>query len=139
MLTPELIASTKQHEGLRLKAYKDSLGFLTIGYGHRMLKNEYTEITLEKATSLLLSDLAEAEADFNYLFPCGRYFTPARRDALIEMIFQLGAAGLRHFKKALAHIDQAEWSPAVADFLDSLWARQTPARAKELCRKLEVG
>ena len=46
----------KRHEGLRLKPYKDSLGYWTIGYGHLMTAKEKIAfadgITKEQAEEL---------------------------------------------------------------------------------------
>lgn len=129
----------KRHEGLRLKVYFDSLGFASIGYGHKVIKNFYSEITEEKAEELLTQDIETAEDSLAHIFPWWHLFTENRQAALIDMVFQLGGEGLSHFKKAIGHIRASEWIPAAEDFLDSLWAHQTPNRAAENCQLLKEG
>lgn len=52
----------KRHEGLRLKAYRDVIGVLTIGYGHTGRDvHPGMVITLEQAESLLKQDLQRFE------------------------------------------------------------------------------
>ncbi len=119
----------KNHEGLRLKAYKDSLGYPTIGWGHLCVKNEYTEIDEEKAQELFNKDLIETQFFVGRLFPDFSQYSENRKTALLDMAFQL-RGNLTHFPKAMAHIKAQEWTEAVCDLLDSLWARkQTPSRA----------
>lgn len=138
-MNPALVKMVKRHEGLSLVAYKDSLGWSTIGYGHLMVKQEYDRITVEKAEELLHADLLDAIEAFWYIFPYPRWFTEDRKNAIIDMIFQLGFSGFRHFKKAIAHIEMAQWAEAANDFRDSLWAKQVPVRAEEICKMIELG
>lgn len=56
----ELARYIKEHEGLVLHPYKCPGGYLTIGYGHLINKNEQVlnkTITKNQADSLLLSDI----------------------------------------------------------------------------------
>ncbi len=55
----------KKREGLRLHAYPDSGGKLTIGYGHTNGVREGDAITREKADLFLLLDLDEASRCVN--------------------------------------------------------------------------
>lgn len=57
-LTPELIASVKLHEGYRARAYQDTVGVWTIGYGTNL---QELEIGDELATEWLLNKLRQAE------------------------------------------------------------------------------
>ena len=53
---------TKTFEGLRLKAYADGNGNMTIGYGHRIrTKEKKKTISLEEAKKLFLEDMEEVE------------------------------------------------------------------------------
>ncbi len=133
------VEELKKDEGLRLKKYKDSLGFDTIGWGHLMLKNEYEEITREKAEELLAEDIETAEDGMAHIFPLWPAYSERRQDALTNMTFQLGVGGLLHFRNAIAHIRSRQWKAAADDFMDSLWARQTPARAERITRIIEEG
>ncbi len=58
----------KRLEGLSLEVYKDSGGFETVGYGHKMMITEMYEnntITLDFAEELLLDDVKTAEWTVN--------------------------------------------------------------------------
>ena len=62
-----------------------------------------------------------------------------RHDVLVEMVFQLGADGVREFDRFLAAIRSSDWGRAANEMLDSLWARETPVRAKELADLMRAG
>lgn len=83
----------KSHEGLRLEAYIDPVGVLTIGYGHT--KNVFPNqiITEREADSLLMSDIVEAERAVNNLVKSD--LTQSQFDALVSFVFNLGAGSLQ--------------------------------------------
>jgi lysozyme len=87
------LALTKSFEGLRLTAYKDCVGVLTIGYGHTgpELHPQLT-ISEEQADQLLQSDIAKAAAAVNQLVAVG--LTQNQFDALVDFVFNLGPARL---------------------------------------------
>lgn len=85
------INKIKEHEGLRLKRYKCAAGYWTIGYGHRIKSNEhYTQITLEKAEQLLISDFRKAEISAIRLSPILIIY-PYRRYAISHFIYGKGS------------------------------------------------
>jgi lysozyme len=57
MITKETVDLIKQFEGLRLKAYRDSVGVLTIGYGHTKGVHSVMKITDSQASEYLVADL----------------------------------------------------------------------------------
>ena len=64
------------------------------------------------------------------------------KDVVMEMCYQLGVGGVSKFKKTIAYLQNKQWEEASVEMLDSLWAKQTPNRAKELSKKVkevEVG
>ena len=76
----------KDFEGLRLKAYKDSAGVMTIGYGHtgKLLPNA---ITKAKAEEYFDSDVISAEKKVNkYHYN----YTQNQFDALVSFAFNIG-------------------------------------------------
>ena len=80
----------KRYEGLRLKAYKDPAGVLTIGYGHTSGVKSGDVITEEKATEYLQMDVVKAEAQV--LFYNDRYnFNQNEFDALVSFAFNIGS------------------------------------------------
>ena len=91
----------KRNEGFRRFAYRDILGFLTIGYGHLIKKND--KLLLEKVQSkkkllkLFEKDFKKALNNFNNKL---KFLTSNKKEAelIIEMIFQLGIKGQKKFK-----------------------------------------
>lgn len=79
----------KRHEGLRLTAYDDGAGNLTIGYGHLIRSDMPNQITREEAERLFLADLATAEAAVNRLVQVP--LTSAQFDALTSLVFNWGS------------------------------------------------
>lgn len=83
----------KRFEGLRLKAYQDSVGVWTIGYGHTRTARKGMEITPATAEALLKSDLTDAEyaVHSNVKVP----LTDNQFSALVSFVFNLGAGSLK--------------------------------------------
>lgn len=54
------------------------------------------------------------------------------RVALSNMAFQLGSAGVMRFRRMVSALKRKDYVQAATEALDSLWARQTPARAKRM-------
>ena len=131
----KLINQLKSDEGLRLKPYKCTEGYLTIGYGRNLETNGISE---NEAEVMLVNDIyrvMESLNDYGLLID----HTPPRQDVLINMAFQMGINGLLKFKKMLRALDDRNYSLAAKEMLDSLWAKQTPERAKRLARQMRVG
>ena len=55
------------------------------------------------------------------------------------MAFQMGVDGLLGFKNTLAMIQSGRYSDAAKGMLSSLWAKQTPARAKRMSEQMRTG
>lgn len=82
-----LIEKIKEFEGLRLKAYKDSVGVLTIGYGHTKNVKSGMTITQQTAKMFLKQDLEPLERSITELGICT---TQGQFDAIIDFCFNLG-------------------------------------------------
>ena len=135
MLHRDLIESVKLHEGLRLHAYKDSLGYWTIGFGTLL---EQLTISEEQAEKWLREKL-EACQDALELIPEYHGLNRVRRDTLTEMAYNLGLNGLLKFVKMWAAIRAGDMEEASKQALQSKWASQTGYRAITLSRRLRTG
>jgi len=78
----------RKHEGLRLTAYDDGAGNLTIGYGHKIVSDIPNKITREQAEELFRADLAIAEGGVNRSVRVP--LTSAQFDALVSLVFNWG-------------------------------------------------
>lgn len=79
----------KRFEGLELKAYRDSVGILTIGYGHTHAVKAGDVITGEQADVFLREDLQVAELTINTNVKVK--LTQGQFDALVSFVFNLGS------------------------------------------------
>ena len=132
-----LIESIKQHEGYVGVVYKDSLGIDTIGYGFAIkdleLDKDVCDIILERKLKNL-QDIVKIK------FKWYAYMPQEIKDVVMEMCYQLGVTGFSKFRKTIAYLQNKQFHDASVEMLDSLWAKQTPNRAKELSNRVkEVG
>lgn len=141
---PELIAQLKIDEGLRLTAYKDTVGVWTIGYGHAHVAPG-TVWTREKAEQQLIIDVAEHNADLARKLPWVEKLDPVRRRVLQNMAFNLGVGevggkkGLLGFRNTLEYVRTGQYDEAARGMLASKWARQVGDRAVRLAKQMRTG
>ena len=128
-------ALIQRHEGLRLKPYRDTVGKLTIGVGRNL---DDVGISREEARKLLERDIEGART-------AARRYTwfedlnGARQAVIIDMIFNLGRAGFRGFRRTRAAVAAGDYETAAAEMLDSGWATQVGERARRLARMIRTG
>ncbi|MDR2152623.1 MAG: glycoside hydrolase family protein, partial [Helicobacteraceae bacterium] len=120
----------KRHEGLVLVAYKDSLGFWTIGYGHLcdQLKPIKT-ITKDGADALFEGDFNAARMDAYLIIADLDELSAARQAVIINMAFNLGYKKLSKFNQTIRAIYDRNFERAAKQMLASLWAKQVGKRA----------
>jgi lysozyme len=137
-------AQIKRHEGLRLEAYKDSLGYLTIGYGHLLSKKAdpaaaEMAVTKAEADQMFEGDYKAAEADAKKLLLCWDNLSAPRQAVMINMAFNLGFEGLKGFAQTISHIEGRRYNKAADAMLASKWAKQVGRRSLELARQMKTG
>ncbi len=157
-----LLASTAGDEGFRATPYRDTRGLWTLGDGrcvetHPLSAEEWRDllsagqmtvsITEDGAAALMRGQLQAVEArlaaDYRDFWPT---LTDARQNALIEMAYQMGVEHEEEFHDMLGDIRVAlrlntpgAWQAVKAAGLNSLWAKQTAARAERLMTQLAPG
>ena len=126
-----LIDEIKVHEGFRDKVYKCSEGFDTIGYGFAIkdlvLDEDIADLILQRK----LEDLQES---IKRKFDWFKESPDEVQDVVSNMCYQIGLSGFSKFKKTIYYLETEQYEEASEEMLDSLWARQTPNRAKELSK-----
>jgi lysozyme len=125
----------EKHEGFRQFPYKDQFGKLTIGYGRCL---DTRGITEQEAAHLLRNDVLAAARELTKL-DFWVQLNDARRAVLIDMAVNLGIAGLMNFEKMIAALRMNDFTTAAKEMLSSEWAKQLPARAKELSQSMRSG
>lgn len=99
----QLIVKIKEFEGLRLRAYRDSGGKPTIGYGHTQGVKMGQRITERQAEEMLEQDLWVAGR-----FPSTmkEIDTQGKYDAVVSFIFNLGVGNFKRstlYRRILHH------------------------------------
>jgi lysozyme len=122
----EATNSIRSHEGLSLNPYKDSEGFLTIGYGHCL---DRKQITIDVAELILKHDVDDAILRA-CKYPWFDKLSNVRKVAIIDMCFNLGSVDA--FPRFQTALEKGDWQEAHDEMLDSLWAKQVGYRSNNL-------
>ncbi len=136
MTTEELLM---KEEGFNPCAYKDSMGFWTIGYGTLIDQRRGGGITKEEALLLLENRIFLKTQEVSNALPWFKRLDDTRKAILVAMAFQLGTAGLMAFKGTLAAVQAKDYAKAAKCMRASLWAQQTPGRAERMAKAMETG
>ena len=131
-----LIDLLVKHEGLRTKPYEDSVGVLTIGVGRNL---DDVGLSHDEIYYLLKNDIRRCEEELDNSFRWYKDLDQVRKDAMINLCFNLGISRLRKFKLALRAMEVRDYEDAADEFLDSLWATQVGQRAMEVTYMIRFG
>ena len=130
-----LLGDIKKHEGFKPRVYKCTEGYDTIGYGFAVkdlvLEKDIAELILMRKLHTLLQRVMVA-------FPWFENMPPEVKDVVVNMCYQLGLSGFSKFKKTIYLLETEQFEDASVEMLDSLWAKQTPRRAKELSERVRA-
>lgn len=118
-----------RHEGLKLKAYQDTVGKTTIGVGRNLDDHGISE---DEARLLLDNDITSVWKELTHKVPFFGSLDDDRQHALMDMSFNLGVHGLLQFKKMMGALERRDFVAASVEMLDSKWAKQVGERAVEL-------
>lgn len=138
------------HEGVRLKAYKDSLGYWTIGVGHLLPDPTNDErwknfsITADQCDLLFTLDIIEHDALVNSQAPWANNFDEVRRYVILDMTFNLGIEpfdgdGFKDWPMFVRQLKAGDWAAAAKNMRSTRWASQVKGRAERLARMVETG
>jgi lysozyme len=135
----KLLDMLKRHEGVMYYVYDDHLGYATIGVGRCVEKNVGLGLSHDEVEYLLQNDVKRCIEELDSNFPWYRNLCEARRDAMINLCFNLGLPRLKKFVKALAAMEAGNYEEAAVEFLDSRWAKQVGTRALEVTHMIRSG
>ena len=138
-MSERLIKMLKRHEGVKSHAYKCSAGKVTVGVGRNIDENGGIGLTDSEIDMLLANDIKRVEQELTDRFSWYRNLDSVRREAMIDIAFNLGITKLLDFKKALAAMESGVYFWASTEFNASRWAEQVGDRAEELCDMIETG
>ena len=139
-MNANLARQLRGDEDVRPQVYKDSLGFFTIGIG-RLVDDRKSGSGLRPSEMdfMLANDIEDRTAALTKRLPWMYLLDDARRGVLLNMSFQLGVEGLLGFKNTLELVRKGLFPEAAKNMLQSLWAQQTPNRAKRMAEQMRTG
>lgn len=131
-------------EGRRNKPYKCSENHWTYGVGHKMTEGE---VKTYSSGCIIPDDVIDKvfEADKQKAINAAKGYSwfpklnDARQAVIVSMIFQLGSFGFAKFQNTIKLIAKGNYEAAAAQMLRSLWAKQTPNRAKRHSEQFKTG
>ena len=130
-----LIKQIKEHEGFRSSVYQCTEGYDTIGYGFAIKDLKLDE---DIAELILIRKLGELQDRISHTFGWFYNSPDVVKDVVTNMCYKLGISGFSKFKKTIYLIETEQYEEASVEMLDSLWAKQTPNRAKELSEEIRA-
>lgn len=162
-------ADLKRHEGFRPYAYPDPLSALgkkhgskfgykparevlaslganesqggpwTVGYGFTKNVTPDTHMSQEEADEHLYVEIMQHAQGLDDLVPDWGNSPLYVQTVLVNLIFNLGKAGLAKFKNTLRLFNEGKYVQASANLKQSLWYNQVGNRAVELTARLTAG
>ncbi len=156
----EVPQSLIEDEGVRNESYTDTTGNKTVGLGFNMdsshskgvweaagIGKDFDAVYegKEKLSATEIKSLANAsyqiaENDARSFMPDFDKLSDARRDALTNLSFQLGANNLAEFKGFKTALLNGEYSKAAQNLINSKWWKQTqPSRRNRIVKQILAG
>ena len=141
---PTFIESVQDSEGFSDTPYKDSRGYWTVGYGHKLGDSPGPgRYTKEMLRVWLVLDLEKAEDQAKiFLYRKSLNLSPVRFTVLVEMAFILGYVGASKFTQFFAALRAQDWTAACFELRHtargkiSPWYKEEPSRVDKLCSRL---
>lgn len=142
------LAPTRSHlkseEGYKRMPYIDPIsGEWHVGHGHKITEAQAKQIAADggwsrrQAGQQLDRDIVEARQGADHLFRkngvAPENMPPGFREAISNMVFQMGTTGVARFENMWAAIRDGRWTDVLTEMKDSAWAQsQTPDRADQV-------
>ena len=134
----KLVEMLRIHEGVRYKVYLCSEGYETIGVG-RNISEGGLGLSKDEVDFLLVNDIKRVQDELTRNFPWFLDLNEARRDAMVDICFNLGLTRLRSFANALEAMSYGQYEIAANEFMDSRWSQQVGNRAVEVTEMIRTG
>ena len=128
-----------KHEGVKRFAYKCPAGKITVGIGRNIDSDGGLGLSDDEIIYLLRNDISRIDQELTNAFRFYKELDRVRKDAMINICFNLGLTRLRSFREALGRMEKKEYPEAAVEFLDSLWASQVGQRALDVTYMIQHG
>ena len=116
--------------------YKDSMGYLTIGYGRNI---QECGITDDEADAMLKFDTVNAWAQCRSQWDWFESLDQIRKAVLVSLVFNMGIMKVCEFKKMLSALSVKKYDTAANELQDSEWFSQVGRRGNRLVGMLRTG
>ncbi len=135
----QLTQAIIDHEGVNRYVYQDTRGFLTIGIGRNVDTRSGRGLSENEISYLLDNDIKLCESKLvNQSFYIHQ--NDVRQGVFIELVFNMGYAGLMEFRRFIAAMEAKNYELAVNELKDSLWSQQVGAsRVNNICYRVLNG
>jgi lysozyme len=140
-----VMSMIKNHEGVRLEPYKDSLGLWTVGVGHligdgKTLPDEWKgkKLTMQEVDDLFAKDFIHHK-EMAKKIPGWDLANETGQAALIDLTFNMGGAWYKKFPAAAKALAAGDFNKAADELTDSLWYKQVKDRAKTVVGMIRGG
>ena len=134
-----IIEMLRKHEGVEKYAYKCTADKVTIGVGRNIDKSSSMGLSDDEIDYLLSNDIKRVSAELIRAFPWYSELDEVRKDAMIDMCFNMGLPRLSKFKNSLAAMANGDYDIAALEFLDSNWAKQVGNRSITITDMIRSG
>lgn len=125
-----------QPSELRCRVYRGGDGLYRIGYGRDL---ERVGIRREEASHLLSNDISDARALLSTNEHFWNELDEVRQAVCIDLVFNLGWAGYKSFKKFRVALEVGDFETAGDELYDSKWRTQTGNRARRNIEMIRTG
>jgi lysozyme len=135
-----IVEQLRRDEGVRYSPYQDSLGYWTVGCGHKILPTDHFHYPMTDAEvdQQLEYDITDKVNQLR-LLPWFNTLDECRQGVIVNMAFNMGVAGLLTFVTTIHLISIGDYNGAHQHMLQSLWAKQVGPRANRLADQLVTG
>jgi GH24 family phage-related lysozyme (muramidase) len=138
-----LESQIKQAEGVRLVAYKDSLGLWTAGVGHLLPQNrDWTGVrfSVAQVAAWLEEDLITAQKLSQWAPGVAINGHGRQAECINRAGLQYGAFPLEAVRNGRKAMSEKNWPEASKQLLSSLWAKQVgPIRSNRIAKMILSG
>jgi len=134
-----IIEMLRKHEGVETHAYKCTADKTTIGVGRNIDPSGGLGLSSDEIDYLLSNDIKRVSAELIRAFPWYSELDEVRKDAMIDMCFNMGLPRLSKFKNSLAAMANGDYDIAAIEFLDSNWAKQVGSRSITITDMIRSG
>jgi GH24 family phage-related lysozyme (muramidase) len=130
----DVISWIKKCEGFSSKPYKDKFQNFKIGYGINLDHG----LSEKQCDFLMKCEILNCIDELNH-YSWYTIQSQNRKDALLNMCYNLKIYGLLTFKKMISYLEKKDYANAAKEILNSQWAINYNERAKDVAVMIREG